>query len=239
MGGLLYTFYELTPNVSLLKRHAIEVQREDPKTGLPIFVSVGPKTSEWTPLSKVSQFFLNAIVVAEDSRFYQHNGIDFREIWNSFLKNRETGRYTRGGSTITQQLVRLAFLTREKTLERKVREVLGALVLERILSKEKILEWYVNLIPLGYPNYGVQEASRFYFKTDAELLNIDQSILLAMIVPAPSVWSQELSRKHLSDQGKRRFINIARALFSESYITSTQYQKSLSSGNFGNPIVLQ
>lgn len=231
-----YGIAYLTPDVSEMREGKIKILRPDFKTGLPVSVEVGPKTSDWTPIGKVSRFFLNAIVVAEDSRFYQHFGLDFREIWNSVQINLELGRYARGGSTITQQVVRILFLSREKTLLRKVCEILGALVLEWTMSKDEILEWYVNLVPLGKSNYGVKQASRFFFDTDPELLNIMQSIQLAMIIPAPSIWAPGLVRKKMSLAAQKRFANVANALFSEGYITLVQHKKALASGNFGAPI---
>lgn len=232
LGLLTFLVYKLTPDLSALKDGTLSLQRSDDSPS----VLVGPKHPNWVPLSKVSRFFINAIIVSEDSRFYQHYGLDYREIWNSFQTNLEQGRYARGASTITQQLVRIAFLHREKTILRKVREALGALLLERTLTKDEILEWYVNLIPLGQEQYGILEASHFYFKSDPELLSVSQSIQLAMTVPAPSVWAPGLIRKKLSEAGQKRFSKIAYALYSEGYITLNQYRKSLALGNFGAPV---
>lgn len=235
---LLALCFFLVPDIYLLKSDEIEVIRKDIKTGEPVSFHIGPQHPQWIPIKHVSHFFINAVIVAEDSRFYEHIGIDFREIWNSLLTNLEQGRYARGASTITQQLVRLTFLTREKTLLRKIREVLGALLLEKILTKEEILEWYINLIPLGQHYHGVKEASHAYFNTEPEFLNIAQSILLAMIIPAPSVWTPSLIRKSLSEAGQKRFIKIANSLFSEGYITSSQLKLVLASGNFGVPLMV-
>ncbi len=229
--------YWLTPDISSIKEGQVTITREDLKTGLPTSVTVGPNTAAWTSLEKSSRFFLNSIVVAEDAPFYQHCGLDFREIWNSLLTNLEKGRYVRGASTISQQVVRILFLSREKTMTRKLREALGALLLESTLSKDKILEWYINLIPFGHSTYGVKQASEYFFKTEPEMLTLNQSILLTMVVPGPSIWAQGLFRKRLSEPGAKKFAKIANALFEEGYITSAQLQRVLASGNFGEPIL--
>ncbi len=238
--GLCFGFlYSQTPDVSILRSGTVQILREDLRTGEPISVSVGRDSPQWTSIAKTSRFFLNALVVAEDSRFYQHGSLDFREIWNSMVTNWERGRYVRGASTISQQVVRMVFLSREKTILRKLREALGAIVLEYVLTKDEILEWYINLIPFGHSTYGVRQASAYFFRTEPELLTISQSIQLAMVVPGPSIWVQGLSRKKLSELGLRKFAKIANALFEEGYITQTQLRKALASGNFGEPVSIE
>ena len=238
MTAIGYTLVSLTPPVSEMSSGKVLVQRVDPRTGkeVPVFLGPGVEGQAWTPLSKVSRFFLDALVVSEDSRFYQHFGVDFREILVSALTNLQKGKYARGASTITQQLVRLVFLTREKTILRKLREALGALVLEWVLGKDEILEWYVNLVPLGPTTYGIAAASQVYFNTEAELLNVPQSILLVMVIPGPSLWTPIFQKRRLSELGQKKFAKIANELFASGSITSAQYQKALASGNFGAPV---
>src|SRR5690606_35698153 len=118
----------------------------------------------------ISRHALHAIVVAEDARFYQHAGLDFAEIWASLKTNIRKGRYARGGSTITQQVVKVAFLSSRKNLIRKAREAVGAMLLELLFTKQEILEWYINLVQFGDGVYGIKEGCWHYFKTKPEQL---------------------------------------------------------------------
>lgn len=110
----------------------------------------------------------------------------------------------RGGSTISQQVVKMAFLSREKTLIRKAREVVGTL-LETILSKDEIMEWYLNLAEFGDAVYGIEKASWHYFRTKPQLLSIEQAVHLALVLPSPNGWSKGLRRKNLTRFGHQRF----------------------------------
>ena len=109
------------PFIPALYFSSISVKRLDAK-GKPIDVDVGPSTKNWVPISKVSRHVVNAVVVAEDGKFYKHHGFDFEAIAKAIELNRKKGRYVRGASTISQQVVKMAFLSREKTIVRKVRE---------------------------------------------------------------------------------------------------------------------
>lgn len=174
----------MLPPVWQLRKGPVEVMRW-PKSGPKIFV-VGPKTPHWTPISSVSRHVLHAIVVAEDARFYDHSGLDFQEISHSIASNMEQGRYVRGGSTITQQVVKMGFLNPEKSLFRKSREAMGAILLEAILDKDRILEWYINLVEFGDGVFGINAAAQHYFQTTPELLTIQDGAHLALVIPAPT-----------------------------------------------------
>jgi len=143
----------------------------------------------WVPIEELPPHLLRSIVVAEDRAFAEHVGVDPRGIGRAVRANWEAGQPVQGGSTITQQLVRLVLVGQEQTLERKIKEAALAWRLEQSLSKEEILELYVNTIALGSGNYGVEAASRDYFGVSARDLDPGQSALLAGIIPAPSRWS--------------------------------------------------
>lgn len=227
----------LSPEVSLMRRGIVAITRWDSKKAQLVTVNVGPKTENWTKIQNVSRYLVATIIMAEDLHFYDHFGLDFTEIWHSYRINREKGRYVRGASTITQQVVRLVFLSREKTVERKLREAAGAIVLECLLEKDEILEWYLNLIPFGHGIYGIKEASEYFFNNEPELLTIDQSLLLALIIPGPSIWVQGLDRKNLSEMGQKRYAKLANSLYQTGYITYDQLKKVMATGNFGAPII--
>lgn len=130
-----------------------------------------------------------AIVAAEDDRFYTHKGISLRGVLRAIWHNLRDLSFSEGGSTITQQFVRNYFLTRDKTLSRKLKEVLLTYKLERQYTKDEILYFYLNQIPFGSNVYGVEEAAQFYFSKPAKGLNLAESSILAAIIKAPSTYS--------------------------------------------------
>lgn len=224
----------LVPPVWTLKDGPISILRW-PKSGAQVF-TVGPGQETWVPIQRVSRHVLNAIVVAEDARFYEHPGLDWHEIKMSFEHNIEQKRYARGASTITQQVVKMAFLGAEKNMLRKVREALGALVLERILTKDQILEWYINLVEFGDGVFGIKAAAAHFFQTSAELLTIQDGAHLALVLPSPNRWSKGLRQRELTDFGHRRYAQIIEEMYKLGFITATLRQSALATGDFGRPI---
>ena len=235
---ILGTIFILTfvPWIPLLFTKSITVSRLDAK-GHVILVQVGPGTKQWVPIAQVSKHVGHAIVVAEDQKFYQHHGFDFEAISKAIALNKKRGKYARGGSTISQQVVKMAFLTREKTILRKIREATGTVLLELLLSKDQILEWYINLCEFGGGIYGVKSAGMYYFKTRPDLLTIEQAVHLAIVIPSPNKWSKGLRAKSLTPFGQRRFAHIVLGMQQVEYITEVQRQTALARGNFGVPIM--
>lgn len=139
-------------------------------------------------LDKVPQYLKDAFISIEDERFYEHPGVDPKGILSSLYENFKAGGVVRGASTITQQLIKNTFLSNEQTLTRKLKEIYLALNLETKLSKDQILESYLNMISLGQNSYGVQEASRTYFSKNVDEINIAQAALLAGIVKGPNIY---------------------------------------------------
>lgn len=138
---------------------------------------------------QISDYLKQAVITAEDANFYRHFGLDIKSIFRSILKNLQIGQPLYGGSTISQQLIRSSFLSREKTLQRKIKEVVLTLELERRYPKEKILELYLNQIPFGNNAYGAQAASQTYFQKSASALSLEESALLAALIKSPSYFS--------------------------------------------------
>ena len=130
-----------------------------------------------------------ATIAAEDDAFYRHWGIDFGSIFRAARANIESNSMVQGGSTITQQLARSAYLTREKTFERKIKEMLLAIKLERRYSKDRILDYYLNEVPYGSNAYGVESAAQIFFAKDAKDLSLDEAALLAAMPKAPTHFS--------------------------------------------------
>ncbi len=144
-------------------------------------------------LEGVSPLLLRAIIAVEDQRFYEHHGIDVSGIVRAVWVNLRSGHLVQGGSTLTQQLMKNFFLTDERSLKRKLREALMALIVERRFSKQEILENYVNEIYLGQKGaqgiYGVWEAARFYFAKEPHELSVAEVAMLAGLIKAPNRYS--------------------------------------------------
>lgn len=152
-------------------------------------IVIGPSNPNYTPLSEVSSNFKNAILTSEDPSFFSHKGFISESIRKSFAVNFKEKRFVRGGSTISMQLVKNVFLSRQKTLARKAEEILIVWLIENnhLMTKNRMLEVYFNIIEMGQNVYGIGEATRYYFgKTPAEL-NSGEGIFLANIVPRPKI----------------------------------------------------
>jgi 1A family penicillin-binding protein len=145
------------------------------------------------PLAQVSPNLVRAILAAEDQRFYQHGGFDLIRVAGATINNVFAGRAEQGGSTITQQLARLAFLTPEKTFRRKAQEIVLAVRLERAFSKNEILELYLNKAYFGDGLYGVEAASLGYFGKHAKELDVAEAALIAGLVKSPSAYAPTAS----------------------------------------------
>jgi penicillin-binding protein 1A len=141
------------------------------------------------PLGEMSPNLVNAVLSVEDQRFYQHRGVDIVRILGAVLVNLQHGRFAQGGSTITQQLARQSFLTLERSLTRKVKEVILAALIERTYSKEEILELYLNKVYFGDGFYGVEAAARGFFGKPSSALTVDEAALIAGIIKSPSSWA--------------------------------------------------
>lgn len=150
-------------------------------------IIIGPENPNFTPIDQISPYLQNALLTAEDPSFYSHNGFVEESIRKSIATNFKEKAFKRGGSTISMQLVKNVFLNRQKTLSRKIEEILIVWIMEngRLSSKKRMFETYLNLIEWGKNVYGIGEAARYYFSKHPSELNIGESIFLASIVPKP------------------------------------------------------
>ena len=139
----------------------------------------------WVPYNRISSQLKRAVLVAEDSAFWQHDGIDLHQIRESMEINLERMEFARGGSTITQQLAKNLYLSPSKNPVRKIRELLIARRLEIALTKQRILEIYLNVIEWGDGIYGAEAAARTYFRKPASALTADEAALLAAAIINP------------------------------------------------------
>ena len=150
-------------------------------------IVVGPQNPDFTPLNRISPDLRNALLTSEDYTFFTHNGFNEKAFRASIATNYKEKSFKRGASTVSMQLVKNAFLNRNKTLSRKVEEILIVWLIENehIVSKERMYEVYLNIIEWGRNVYGIGEASRYYFNQTPSSLNLGESIFLAFVVPRP------------------------------------------------------
>src|SRR6266849_4915171 len=143
----------------------------------------------FVPLPQVPKPLQDAVIATEDARFYSHHGVDPTGVARAIYQNFRRGRIVEGGSTITQQLAKVLFLTPDKSLERKLKEAVLAVELERRYSKDRILEIYLNQIYFGHGAFGVEAAARTFFGKSVGELNLSECTLLAGLPKAPSTYS--------------------------------------------------
>jgi len=150
-------------------------------------VSLTSSNPYYTPMDQISPFLQKAVLTSEDPSFFRHSGFINEAFKQSIIKNIRTKKFSRGASTISMQLVKNVFLTREKTLSRKLEEILLVYILEnnRIASKSRMLEVYFNIIEWGPDVYGIGEAASYYFDKSPAMLSLDECVYLASIIPRP------------------------------------------------------
>lgn len=189
-------------------------------------VKLCPDSAEFIKLDQISPYLVKTIVLTEDSKFWDHKGFDFESLEKNAQEVLETGKYKRGGSTITQQLVKNLYLSGEKSLLRKGIEALITYQIERKLSKREILERYLNVIEFGKGLYGIKAASQFYFKKPAKDLNVLESAFLAMLLPNPEKYSRSFFKKELTPFARDRVERIVSDLYQYQRITDAEFRSA-------------
>ena len=175
-------------------------------------------------LKNIPKFVSEATIAIEDKDFYKHGGISFFSgMLRAFKDSLLTGR-VQGGSTLTQQLIKTSLLTSERTIRRKIREIILAMMTEKIYGKDEILEMYLNQVPYGGAAYGIEQASLLYFNKPAKELNLPEAAFLAGLPQAPSLYSPYLNPK-LSFSRKN---TVLKKMFDQKYIDKKTYDKAIS-----------
>jgi monofunctional biosynthetic peptidoglycan transglycosylase len=164
---------------------------------------VTKKPSHWVKLNQVSKKALWAIIVSEDWAFYDHNGVDMFQVKEAIEDSVTQGDKIRGASTITQQVVKNALYSNKRSFIRKFKELIAAFKLESELTKDEILEQYINLIELGDGIYGIKEGARFYFNKLPKDLSAKEGAFLAMLLPSPKKYSISFRNRKLTDYAKK------------------------------------
>jgi len=178
---------------------------------------------QWVKLDRISPLMVKAVLAAEDADFYGHRGIDPASILRALIKDLTHQATRQGGSTITQQLARNLFLTRERTLARKVKEAILALRMEKTFTKDQILEMYLNTIYFGHGTYGIGAAAEAYFGKSASQLNLSESSVLAGLIAAPESYTPI---RHPA-RAKTRQGYVLGQMVSKGWISREEAQKAL------------
>lgn len=151
----------------------------------------------WIPYNRISNHLKRAIIAAEDAKFVDHEGFDWQGIQQAMVKNAKRGKIVAGGSTISQQLAKNLFLSGRRTPWRKAEEALITMMLENLMSKQRILEIYLNVIEWGNGVFGAEAAARHYFKVSAGQLSASQAATLAAMVPNPRFYDKNRNARGL------------------------------------------
>lgn len=175
------------------------------------------------PLADMPDQLIKAFIAAEDSRFYQHKGIDFISIIRAFIKNLEAHAIVQGGSTITQQVAKSFFLTPERNYSRKIKEAILAYRIDKHFTKDEILYLYLNQIYLGHGSYGVEAAAQNYFGKAAKEMSLAECAVLAGLPRAPSRYSPTVH----PDEARERQIYVLNRMVVEGFITNAQASEAM------------
>ncbi len=204
------------------------VHRVQEPDGSVFEMTTGPGSDNWAPLPTVSPFLIHAVLAHEDAGFFRHAGFSVSSIRDALARNLREGRYVVGASTITMQLAKNLFLHREKTLARKLQEVILTWWLESALTKEQILELYLNVIEYGPAVYGIANAAAHYFGREPSELSPAESAFLACVLPNPKVFHGSWERGELTSSMRRRIGRFLRHLQARGRIDQEALELGLS-----------
>ena len=212
----LYTYAYFTPKIGLKKTNQLYIY--DNKENI---IYQGSGSSKWVDLKNISSDLINAVLSTEDKNFYNHQGFDFKRIIKALFLNVKNGKIVQGASTISQQYIKNLYLDFDKTWSRKIEEALLTLNLEVHYDKDDILEGYLNTINFGQGNYGVEDASLYYFNKKAKDLTTEEAIMLTGIPKSPSNYNPV---SNLSIAKKRAKI-VAKGMLKNKVISQKDYNK--------------
>lgn len=222
MGMFIWFFKDLPRPEKFAEGEITQSTRIYDRTGEVVLYEIfGGEKRTIIPFSVIPQHLKWAMVATEDKHFYEHKGIDLKAIGRALLYDLKIQKPTQGASTISQQLIRNYFLTLDKTIKRKTREIILTLEMERRYSKEQILNWYLNLVPFGSYLYGVEAASWAFFEKSVQDISIAESAILAALVKSPSsLWPYGENKDGLI--ARKNY--VLEQMRKESYITQSQYE---------------
>jgi penicillin-binding protein 1A len=221
--GIAYYTEFVLPNIDALNTVQLQVPLQILTHDGKLIAQYGEKRRIPLPYNQIPKTLIDAVLATEDQRYFQHPGIDIPGLVRAAIKLALTGRKEEGGSTITMQVARSFYLTRHKTFGRKLREILLALKIDHRLSKEKILELYLNKIFLGARAYGVEAAAEIYYGKPLNQLSLDEFAMIAGLPKAPSA----LNPITYPDAAKKRRDHVLSRMYELGYINQKTYQIAL------------
>lgn len=222
IGMFTYISMDL-PQINSLKDYNPPMNSKIMSKDGEVLLEMGAETRDVVPFEKIPKKVVNAFLAAEDDNFYQHKGIDYYGIMRAFMVNLKEGRLVQGGSTITQQVAKSFLLTKERTISRKVKDLLLARKIEQRFTKDEILFLYLNQVYLGGSYYGVKAAMRGYFDKDLEDATSAECALVAGLLVAPGRYSPYVNPQY----AKVRQNYVLKRLHETKKISDDEYQAAL------------
>lgn len=225
VGVFLYVAKDLPSPETILSRRVSESTKIYDRTGNSLLYNIhGEEKRTIVPWEKIPESVKLSTLVSEDASFYSHSGLDLKGIVRAFLKDLMSLQLAQGGSTITQQLIKNALLTSERTIPRKIKEAILAVEIERRFTKDQIFWMYLNQIPYGSNAYGIEAASQTFFNKSAESLSWAEAAFLASLPKAPTYYSPY--GQHLEETLARKN-NLLKRTQELGYISEEEYQKAV------------
>lgn len=226
LAGLVVGIFTGVPDFRPLKSDRVRIPIHL-ANGDKSFKWVGPSTPDWVPIDRISDDLLMAVISSEDTAFFTHQGVDMHELREAIKKDIEEKRWARGASTLTQQVVKNVYLSAEKTLWRKFKEILWARELEKVLTKRQILCFYANMAEWGPGIYGIKAAADHYFSETPAELTPRQSAFLAMLLPSPRRYHAYFQRKQMSAWATGRVNHILHVMNRMGFIDEPTYSVAM------------
>jgi len=212
------------PDVAALKRYRPAAASEVlDRNGSPLASYYERKYRVWVPISSLPDIAVKAVVTAEDDTFFGHEGVNYKAVWEALKHDMQKKRFARGGSTITQQMIKNVLLSKEKTIGRKLREFVLARRAEEVLTKRQILEIYLNEVEWGPDLHGIEAASRYFFDKHAAELTNAEAALLAGMLPNPKYYDPFKRPDKARQRQERVLFNMQQA----KLLTPDEYQQAL------------
>ena len=218
----IFLFYHTLPNLKAMDyKDLVQLAREEVYQRL----EDKNKVYKWVSLRAVNKDLVYAIVMSEDAHFFSHNGINYDALINSIAENLKRREFAFGGSTISQQVVKNIFLDNKKSIMRKIRELVITRRMEKRISKNLILELYLNIAEFGPDIFGVNAASHYYFKKSAYRINAAEGAFMALMLPSPRKNHYRLfQNRNLSERWRRKLQRILKDMLYNDFITEKQYR---------------
>jgi penicillin-binding protein 1A len=225
IGGLSYLYFisRDLPSLRQLEEYKPKLASKVYSADMKLILEYYEEKRSYVPLEQIPEALKQAVIATEDRRFYDHWGMNLRRFTQAFLINVINFGFKQGASTLTQQLARQLYLTTEKTITRKIKELITAIQIERTYAKEEILEMYLNHMYFGHGSYGAQSAARKYFGKDLQELTVDECAVLVGVLKAPEYYTPI---RHPERALKRRNI-VLNAMREMDFITEDEYNEYL------------